>query len=140
LGTGELPARAFYWHSPHYTNQGSRPSGAVREGDWKLVEHYDDGRLELFDLARDIGEKDDLSAKEPQRAAALRDKLAAWRKAVGAQENKPNPDYDAALAKKLYADMDTSWLTPARTAAETAEKLRDWRAGMDAAVRGAKKK
>jgi arylsulfatase A-like enzyme len=139
LGKAELPARAFFWHSPHYTNQGSRPSGAVREGDWKLIEHYEDGRLELFDLARDLGEKEDLSAKEPHRAAAMRDKLTAWRKAVGAQENVPNPDYDAALAKKLYVDIDTSRLSPARTAAEMASQLRDWRAGMDGAVRAAKK-
>ncbi len=140
LGEGQLAPRALYWHSPHYTNQGSRPSGALREGDWKLVEHYEDGRLELFDLSRDIGEKDDLSAKGMQRATAMRDKLAAWRKAVGAQENMPNPAHDAALAKKLYVEMDTSRLSLGRTAAEMAAGLRDWRAGMDAAVRAAKKK
>jgi arylsulfatase A-like enzyme len=140
LGKGELPSRALHWHFPHYTNQGSRPAGAIREGDWKLVEHYEDGRLELYNLARDTSEKDDLAAKEPQRAAALREKLAAWRKSVGAQENTQNPSHDPALAKKLYQDIDTSRLQAGRTAAEMATTLREWRAGMDEAIRGAKKK
>ena len=53
---GALPARPLFWHFPHYTNQGGRPGGAVREGDWKLIEHYEDGRVELFNLADDAGE------------------------------------------------------------------------------------
>src|SRR5262249_52353839 len=101
-GEGALPSRPLSWHFPHYTNQGGRPGGAIREGDWKLIEHYEDGRLELFNLSRDPGENNDLAAREPQRAAAMRAKLAAWRKAVGAQANTPNPDYDPVLAKKLY--------------------------------------
>jgi len=139
-GKGDLPPRTFYWHFPHYTNQGSRPAGAIRDGDWKLIEHYEDGRVELFNMARDVGEKEDLAAKEPQRAAALRERLAAWRKSISAQENSPNPAYDAAAAKRLYEEIDTSRLSPARTATAMAETLRAWRAAMDAAVRGAKKK
>src|SRR5437867_3815499 len=90
-------AGAFFWHFPHYTNQGGRPAGAVREGDWKLVEHYDAGRVELYNLARDPAETEDLSAREPTRAAALKERLAEWRRSVGAQENTPNPDFDPAL-------------------------------------------
>ena len=56
LEGGSLPARPLFWHFPHYTNQGGRPGGAVREGDWKLIEHYEDGRVELFNLAKDAGE------------------------------------------------------------------------------------
>jgi arylsulfatase A len=82
-------ARTFFWHLPHYTNQGSRPAGAVREGRWKLVEHYDDGKTELFDLERDAGEQKDLSRAEPARTAALRRKLREWRTSVAAQENTP---------------------------------------------------
>ncbi len=49
-GGAEPAVRAMFWHFPHYTNQGGRPAGAVREGDWKLIEHYEDGRVELFNL------------------------------------------------------------------------------------------
>ena len=78
--------RTFYWHLPHYTNQGSRPAGAVREGAWKLVEHYDHDDVALFNLEKDVIEAHDLAKSEPARAAALRRKLADWRRSVGAQE------------------------------------------------------
>jgi arylsulfatase A len=135
LKGGELPARTLYWHFPHYSNQGSRPGGAVRDGDWKLIEWYEDGRVELFDLGRDPGETNDLAGKEPKKAQELREKLAAWRKAIGAQEMTPNPNFDAALHKKLYVDVDVSVLKPAATAAEMRPKLEAWREGMAAAVR-----
>jgi arylsulfatase A-like enzyme len=134
-GTGELPSRTLFWHFPHYTNQGGRPAGAVREGDWKLIEHYEDGRLELFNLARDPGETHDLSAEQPQRTASLKEKLAAWRKAVGAQECTPNPDFDPKLYKQLYVDTDVSRLKPTTTAAEMTPQLAAWRKGIDAVVR-----
>ena len=82
--------RTFYWHIPHYTNQGSRPAGAVREGRWKLVEHYDDERAELFDLEADSAETKDISASDPARTATMRKRLHEWRTAVGAQANTPN--------------------------------------------------
>ena len=55
-GKSSSGSRPLYWHIPHYTNQGSRPAGAMRDGRWKLVEHYDDGKVELFDLDADPGE------------------------------------------------------------------------------------
>ncbi len=134
-GAGDPPARPLFWHFPHYTNQGSRPAGAVREGDWKLIEHYEDGHVELFNLARDPGETTDLAAQEAGRAAALKAKLAAWRKAVGAQENTPNPNFDPALYRRLYVDTDVSRLKPAATAAEMTKQLAGWRKEMDAVVR-----
>src|SRR5262249_9709058 len=77
------------WHIPQDTNQGSRPSGAVRDGRWKLIERYDDGKVELFDLQDDPGETRDVSAAHASIARALGDKLRAWRTSVGAQENTP---------------------------------------------------
>jgi arylsulfatase A-like enzyme len=139
LKGGELPARPLLWHLPHYTNQGSRPSGAIREGDWKLIEHYEDSRTELFNLAQDISEAQDLVAKEPKRAADLKAKLAAWRKDVGAQDNTPNPNFDPALHKKLYVDIDVSALKAEPTAAEMRPKLQGWREGMNAVLPKAKK-
>lgn len=129
------PARPFFWHFPHYTNQGGRPGGAVREGDWKLIEHYEDGRVELYNLERDQGEQRDLASREPGRTAALRRKLAEWRNTVGVQENTLNPNYDSALAKQIYGDLDTSNLPADGAAAEMAERLREWRRKMDAAIR-----
>jgi arylsulfatase A-like enzyme len=139
LKGGELPARPLLWHFPHYTNQGGRPGGAVREGDWKLIEHYEDGRTELFNLASDVGETRDLFAQEPKRAADLKARLAAWRKAVGAQENTPNPNFDAGLHKRLYLDIDISSLKAGTTAQEMRPKLEAWREGMNAVLPRPKK-
>ncbi len=76
--------KALFWHYPHYANQGGPPYGAVREGDWKLIEWYEDGALELYNIPHDIGEQNNLSAQEPEKAKALHEKLIAWRKEVGA--------------------------------------------------------
>ena len=131
LEGGALPARPLFWHFPHYTNQGGRPGGAVREGDWKLIEHYEDGRVELFNLAKDASETQDLSDAEPKRTADLKGKLRAWRQTVGAQENTPNPDFNAALHKRCYEDLDVSALKPAATAALMRPGLEAWRAAMN---------
>ena len=104
---GTLPARDLVWHYPHYANQGSRPAAAIIAGDGtslrneslglenqrheKLIEHFEDGRVELFDLATDPGERRDLAAERPERAAALKDRLAAWRAGIGAAMPSPNP-------------------------------------------------
>lgn len=92
---GTLPARALFWHYPHYGNQGGAPAAAARRGDWKLIEWLEDGRVELFNLAQDLGEQNDLAANEPQRAAQLRAELHAWQKQVGAKFPIANPNYDA---------------------------------------------
>jgi len=97
-GTGTLPGRDLFWHYPHYSNQGGRPAGAILAGDSpagrreKLVLHDEDGRVELFDLAADEGERHDLAAERPGRAAELRGRLDAWRRAVAARMPKPNPE------------------------------------------------
>jgi arylsulfatase A-like enzyme len=77
--------RTIYWHYPHYANQGGPPGGAVRSGDWKLIEWYEDGKVELFNLREDIGETKDLSSQMPERASAMKKMLDDWRKSVGAQ-------------------------------------------------------
>jgi len=92
--TGTLERDAIYWHYPHYHH--SRPAGAIREGDYKLIEFFEDGRLELYNLKLDIGEKNNLAKTMPARAADLQRKLAEWRQSVGAKMPTPNPDYDPA--------------------------------------------
>jgi arylsulfatase A-like enzyme len=136
LGAGLLtpPPRLLFWHSPHYTNQGSRPAGAVRDGAWKLIEHYEDGRCELFDLDKDPGETTDLGAKDPGRVALLRGELEKWRRAVGAQENAGNPAFNAKLWRQLYRDIDVSQLPAEETAAQMVKKLEPWRSQMNAVL------
>lgn len=86
LRGGAGPARdALYWHYPHYSNQGGFPGGAIRVGDWKLVENYENGAVELYNLKQDVGEKTDLAASEPVRVRDLRAKLHAWYREVGAK-------------------------------------------------------
>jgi len=90
----EQPARALFWHYPHYGNQGGAPAAAVRRGEWKLIEWYEDQRVELYNLARDASEKTDLAPSEPERVAALRDELHAWQKRVGAKMPIANAAFD----------------------------------------------
>ncbi len=97
---GGLARDALYWHYPHYSNAGSPPCGAIRMGDWKLIEFFEDGRLELYNLARDPGERRNLSRRLPKRTGALHRKLVEWRKSVGAVMPAANPDYDPARAKE----------------------------------------
>lgn len=94
--TGPLARSELFWHYPHYHPGGATPYGAIRNGDWRLVEFYEDDHVELYNLRDDVGEQNDLAAKDPSRAAALRKRLHAWREEVGAQMPTPNPDYDPA--------------------------------------------
>lgn len=94
--SGPLTRDALYWHYPHYHPGGATPYGAVREGDFRLVEFYEDGRVELYNLKDDIGETHDLAAALPEKTAALKQRLADWRSRVGAQMPTPNPAYDPA--------------------------------------------
>ncbi len=92
--SGGLRREAIYWHYPHYHPGGATPYSAIRAGDWKLIEFFEDNRVELFNLQDDPGEQTELAARKPEEAQALRQKLRAWRQQVGAQMPTPNPDYD----------------------------------------------
>jgi len=89
---GGIAERTLFWHYPHYSNQGGRPCGALRAGSSKLLEFFEDSRIELYDLARDEGEQKDLAAGSSGRAEELRKRLAGWRESVAAQMPSPNPD------------------------------------------------
>jgi arylsulfatase A-like enzyme len=91
--SGESPARDLYWHYPHYSNQGGKPGGAIVSGNYKLIEFYEDGRRELFDLSQNASESKNLIEREPQRAAQLARRLATWLHSVNADMPTPNPDY-----------------------------------------------
>jgi arylsulfatase A-like enzyme len=105
LKSGAKPDRdAIFWHYPHYHPGGATPYSAIRSGDLRLVHFYEDGRDELYDLAKDVGETKDLAPSQPEQAKALRTRLDAWLKSVDAQLPTPNAAYDpaaeAAQAKK----------------------------------------
>lgn len=96
LAGESLPERPLFWHYPHYSNQGGIPGGAIREGDFKLFERYEDGRVHLYNLHDDIGEQTDLAAQMPERVEQMRSRLHAWYKTVGAKflqpkKNGPQP-------------------------------------------------
>ena len=91
-----IQERPLFWHYPHYSGGlGGRPSGAVRLGDYKLIEFYEDMHVELYNVKDDIEEKNDLSKKDPVKAAELKDLLHEYRKEVNAQMPYPNPAYVA---------------------------------------------
>ncbi len=94
-GTGPLARKAIYWHYPHYHGSGNRPSGAIRAGDYKLIEWYEDGKVELYNLKDDLEERHDLATTMPQKVAELRQILHTWRGQVGAKmpEGEPRADY-----------------------------------------------
>jgi arylsulfatase A-like enzyme len=103
-----FPERALYWHFPAYLQSyrqspleqpdplfRTRPCSVVRRGDFKLHQYFEDGRLELYDLRRDVGEQSNLATAHPDKARELLEELERWRADVGAPvPTEPNPEYD----------------------------------------------
>jgi arylsulfatase A-like enzyme len=94
--TGRPRRDAIYWHYPHYSNQGGKPGGAIRRGDYKLIEFYEDQRVELYHIREDAGEKNDLAARMPDRVKDLRRRLENWRRQMKAVMPAANPQYNPA--------------------------------------------
>ncbi|MEZ4707456.1 MAG: sulfatase [Caldilineaceae bacterium] len=80
----------IFWHYPHYGNQGGTPGSSVRLGDYKLIEFFEDGRLELYNLRKDVSEERNLIDAEPEMAVRLHALLQEWRAAVEAQIPQSN--------------------------------------------------
>ncbi|MDB4553742.1 DUF4976 domain-containing protein, partial [Akkermansiaceae bacterium] len=80
----------IYWHFPHYSNHGYQsPNGAIRSGRYKLIEYYENGTVQLFDLENDIGERKDLAKSKPEIAKKLKKMFHDWRKEVDAKMPYP---------------------------------------------------
>lgn len=118
--TETLGERALFWHFPAYLQAGSgsteprdplfrsRPCSIVRYGDWKLHEYFEDGGIELYNLAEDIGESKNLAETYPERAEVLLMKLRAWREEVAAPiPTTPNPAFDAAKEAAALKQLRT---------------------------------
>jgi len=88
---------ALFWHYPHYHLEGAKPYSAIRKGDWKLIQVFENDSLELYNLKDDIGENNNLAKTQPAKVKELIDDLNIWRKKVGAQLPSVNPDYDEEL-------------------------------------------
>lgn len=99
-GETSLDRAALYWHYPHYANQGGFPGGAIRMDNWKLLERYENGRVQLYNLAEDLGEQNDLSETQADRVQSMRSKLHDWYQQVGAKFLRP---------KKNTADEPKPW-------------------------------
>lgn len=103
---GGLNRPAIYWHYPHYHSSSIGPCGAVRAGDYKLIEWYDESicgpgnEFELYNLKNDIGEQNNLAKRMPERVEQLKNMLYHWRSKVNAQILTSNPNYDSRKAKK----------------------------------------
>ncbi len=91
-GEDEVDRDTLYWHFPHYHGSGNTPTGAIRAGNVKLIEWFEDDRVELYYLTDDLGERTDLAMRSGSEVVELRKRLAEWRNEVGALMPKPNPD------------------------------------------------
>ncbi|MBL8231894.1 MAG: sulfatase [Bryobacterales bacterium] len=107
---GSLDAgnRDLYWHYPHYSNQGGVPGAAIRRDDYKLIEFFEDGRLELYHLMTDPSERRNVVKREAARAQEMRAALNAWQSSAGASLPKPNPDYDSTKADQGLTGVETA--------------------------------
>ena len=102
-GSGDLNREAIFWHYPHYSNQGGTPGCSIRMGDHKLIEFFEDNRLELYHLRDDPSESQDLAPDQPELAIRLHQRLLAWRESVEAKIPPRNEQYEAMLAGRVPA-------------------------------------
>ena len=92
----------IYWHFPHYSNHGMQsPGGAIRDGDYKLLEYFENGTLQLYNLKNDLGEQLDLSKIEIKKTMELKKKLDKWRTKIGAKMMTKNEEYNPNSNKKI---------------------------------------
>ena len=101
-GQGELEERPIFWHYPHYSNQGGKPGAAVRLGDFKLIEFFDPGLVELYNLEEDLGESINLAEQMPEKAQEMMELLHSWQDEIGAEGMDPNPDWDPEYLRENY--------------------------------------
>lgn len=92
-GEAWIRPRPIFAHFPHYGNQGGTPGAYIRDGNFKLIEFFEDSHIELYNLREDVGEERNLASTMPDKAAALQKALRAWQAEIEAAIPVPNPDY-----------------------------------------------
>ena len=100
LEGNKIADRPLFWHYPHYGNQGGEPSGIIRDGNWKLIHYYEDGRDELYNLAQDLSETTDVASDNPEIASKMRKQLDSWLESIDAWMPAPDPEFDPQLAQE----------------------------------------
>ena len=135
---GQLANRPLFWHYPHYGNQGGEPSSIIRSGDWKLIHYHEDDRCELYNLAMDPAEKNNIAPQNLARTLDLRRQLSQWLVETKARMPTANPDFDpiqsvatqarirskgiAALEREHEAVTKTGWKPKSGWWAEQVDK------------------
>ena len=113
-GKGAIPDRTLYWHFPIYLQKydgvgddshdplfRTRPGTVLLQGTWKLHEYFEDGRLELYDLGSDIGERNNLSQTMPEMSQELHRAMLDWRSETNAPvPSRKNPKFDPVEEQK----------------------------------------
>jgi arylsulfatase A-like enzyme len=94
--------RPLFWHYPHYGNQGGEPSSIIMEDQWKLIYYHEDGRYELYNLAQDMNEQNDLSDSQPDLVNAMQSRLNEWLSSTGARFPEKDPLFDSARRDSLW--------------------------------------
>lgn len=104
LNNQSIANRPIFWHFPHYSNHGAQsPGGAVRYGDYKLIEYFENNAVQLFNVVSDPGEQNDLSKVNPEKVEELKEILHKWRLDVNAEMMEPNPEFK--LAEKIETNL-----------------------------------
>ena len=101
-----IAERPLIWHYPHYGNQGGEPSSIIREGDWKLIHYYEDGHEELYNLASDLEETNDVSNENQELVKTLSTKLFAYLNEVGAKFPEKDPEYNEELERQYLNKIE----------------------------------
>lgn len=105
LKGGSMDKRPLIWHYPHYGNQGGEPSSIIRDGDWKLIHYYEDGRAELFNLRSDPAEQRDVARQRRELAEKLSHQLFSYLEEVGARYPEKDPEYKEEAEKQYLEDV-----------------------------------
>jgi len=92
-GKRDIKRDGIFWHYPHYGNQGGTPCSSIRFEDYKLIEFYEDNHVELYNLRKDISEKNNIADNNPNIKEDLQERLESWLKKIGAEFPSPNPKY-----------------------------------------------
>ena len=99
-----LQDRPIFWHFPHYGNQGDSPSSAILEGDWKLIQHFENETLELYNLREDVSETNNIAELHPEITQRLFKQLIDWQKEVEAKIPDANPDWEQKIKRPKLAN------------------------------------
>uniref|UniRef100_UPI0040475948 sulfatase-like hydrolase/transferase n=1 Tax=Mariniflexile sp. TaxID=1979402 RepID=UPI0040475948 len=100
LNGGKIADRPLYWHYPHYGNQGGEPVSIMRKNNWKIIHYWEDDHLELYDLNSDLGETNNLSNSNKEKAQEMKKELMNWLESMNTQYAELDPSWDESAWNK----------------------------------------